>query len=389
MIVPALLLWLVFGYVGLTSPAQPFAADPTSPGYDQWVRILATLIVAPVSIGLGWLITRREPGNLIGPVIILWGCAASAEFHVGYLPPTLAFLSGLYLIFLANPGMFMMLANFPSGNGITAFWDRVISVFTFFVMGLFLISNLASPHPYGLQSANPFAIADLAPYSPIIASASDIALIILLLLSLGLSIYRYRQSNTAEQKQMRWLLLIGMYYAMFAALGFSLNWGAGLGPPGVTLFSILGLGAIALPSISIGAAILFHRLWDIDIIIRRTLSYALLTAVLGLIYFGGIVILQNIFDTLIGQHDTPLITVVSTLAIAALFNPLRTRIQHFIDRRFYRTKYDTEKALADFASAARDEVDINVISIRLLSVVAETVQPEEVQLLLKLPQKEK
>ena len=124
-------------------------------------------------------------------------------------------------------------------------------------------------------------------------------------------------------------------------------------------------------------------MFDIDIIIRRTLQYAILTVVLGLIYFGGIVLLQNIFSGLFGATESPLITVISTLTIAALFNPLRSRIQVFIDRRFFRSKYDAEKALTDFAAVARDEVDMVRLSGSLLSVVENTMQPEQTSLWLR------
>jgi hypothetical protein len=126
-----------------------------------------------------------------------------------------------------------------------------------------------------------------------------------------------------------------------------------------------------------------YRLYDIDLIIRRTLQYALLTGLLALIYFGGIVLLQNVFGGLFGDTESPLITVISTLAIAALFNPLRGRIQDFIDRRFFRSKYDAEKALINFAAIARDEVDMVRLSGSLLSVVESTLQPEQTSLWLK------
>ena len=124
-------------------------------------------------------------------------------------------------------------------------------------------------------------------------------------------------------------------------------------------------------------------------IIRRTISYALLTGTLALIYFGSVVAFQLLFVGFTGKSDSPLLTVILTLAIAAIFNPLRRRIQDFIDQRFYRSRYNAEKALEDFAVAARDEVDLKAISTRLLSVVAETVQPERANLLLKPPENRK
>ncbi len=134
--------------------------------------------------------------------------------------------------------------------------------------------------------------------------------------------------------------------------------------------------------ISLVISILRYRLWDIDVIIRKTLVYTILTGALALLYFGLVTLLQSLSASVFGRQS-PVITVLSTLAIITLFNPLRRRIQDFIDRRFYRRKYDAEKALARFAEAARNETDINCLNEALLEVVRETVQPESVSLWLR------
>ena len=138
---------------------------------------------------------------------------------------------------------------------------------------------------------------------------------------------------------------------------------------------------LGLP-VAITIAISRYRLWDIDLILRRTLQYALLTGLLALVYFGLVVILQNLFATFSNQQS-PIIIVISTLAIAAMFNPLRLRVQDFIDRRFFRKKYDAEQTLARFAAAARDEVDMDILTAKLVNVIDETLQPEKVNLWLK------
>jgi hypothetical protein len=142
------------------------------------------------------------------------------------------------------------------------------------------------------------------------------------------------------------------------------------------------LVSLLLP-ISFGIAITRYRLFDIHLIIRRTLQYSMLTGVLGLVYFGNIVLLQRLFRSLTGNVDSPLIVVISTLIIAALFNPLRLHIQDFIDRRFYRQKYDAEQALVSFAASMRQEVDLDEISRSLLAIAVESMQPETVKLWLK------
>jgi hypothetical protein len=130
--------------------------------------------------------------------------------------------------------------------------------------------------------------------------------------------------------------------------------------------------------------VLRYRLYDIDLLINRTLVYGSLTAVLALVYFGGVAATQAIFRTITGHEEQPqLAVVVSTLVIAALFNPLRRRIQGFIDRRFYRKKYDAAKTLEAFSAKLRDETDLDALSDDLTSVVRETMQPAHVSLWLR------
>jgi hypothetical protein len=144
---------------------------------------------------------------------------------------------------------------------------------------------------------------------------------------------------------------------------------------------LVAVGGLSGP-IAIGIAILRYRLYDIDLLINRTLVYGSLSAILIALYFGGIVMMQRVFVLLTGQQST-LAVVASTLLIAALFSPLRGRIQSFIDRRFYRRKYDARKTLEAFSATLRDETYLQALNNELIGVVRETMQPAHVSLWLR------
>jgi hypothetical protein len=199
-------------------------------------------------------------------------------------------------------------------------------------------------------------------------------------------IYRYRHVSTpTERQQTKWVLFgFLLWLVLMGILGvpysIEMSLPAGSPLPWWTLVSSAGWWvALTIVPLSLSIGVLRYRLYDIDIIINRTLVYGSLTATLVVIYFGGIVVLQRMFVLLTGQQST-LAVVASTLLIAALFTPLRRRIQAFIDRRFYRRKYDARKTLEAFSAQLRDETDLNALSDDLVGVVRETMQPAHVSL---------
>jgi len=192
-----------------------------------------------------------------------------------------------------------------------------------------------------------------------------------------------RGARGVERQQIKWLLYVGPIFFVASGLhiGFYYFW-LPEGSWGLwASYLLVIVGGLSVP-IAIGVAILRYRLYEIDILINRTLVYGILTATLIALYFGGIVVLQRVFVFLTGQQST-LAVVASTLLIAALFTPLRRRIQSFIDRRFYRRKYDARKTLETFSAQLRDETDLDSLSSDLVGVVAETMQPTHVSLWLR------
>jgi hypothetical protein len=189
-------------------------------------------------------------------------------------------------------------------------------------------------------------------------------------------IYRYfRVSTPVEKQQTKWFL----FGLAIIVLSFPFDPWIQASPYQEELDYV---GLVFVP-LAVGIAILKYRLWDIDLIIRRTLTYALVTGLLLLVFFGSVVVLQQVFAGITGSGQSEIVTVLSTLAIAALFVPLRNWIQNAIDKRFNRKKYDAQQVLNDFANTVRDETDLEKLAARLMQVVDETMQPKSVSVWLK------
>jgi hypothetical protein len=205
------------------------------------------------------------------------------------------------------------------------------------------------------------------------------------------ALYRYRRvASSAERQQIKWAIggvlavLIVIVPAAIAAL-----WFPPTSPSPERLAFVLlvqqpiyVISTLCLP-VGIAFAILRYRLWDIDVVIRKTLIYSALSGILALVYFGSVLILQQLFGFVVGVERTPVAIVISTLAMAALFTPLRGRVQAIIDRRFYRQQYDAQQVLAQFAQTARDETDLQRLTAELTRVIQETLQPEQVNVWLR------
>ena len=338
------------------------------------------------------LIMSRQPRNAIGWLLMIPAVAMAIAAPIDSFfaittnpaPNTLVLLmawySGWAWILLIFP-FFHIPMLFPTGKPLSTRW-RWVSIITIiwasiFVLGATFSMNLGEisgnsfPNPFGLISIEVFE-SWLRFWFP--------GLLVITVLSVTALILRYRRSSKLERMQINWLLFSCMLFTMVYLLIGVLDLGDSQTFAGYLTGVLFGLTLMLVP-ISIAIAILRYHLWDIDVIIRRTLVYSILTVLLALVYFGGVTLLQGLFSRFTGEQSSAAI-VLSTLSIAALFNPLHTRIRSFIDRRFYRSRYDSEKTLASFSAHLREEVNLDDLRTHITSVVEETFQPAHVSVFL-------
>jgi hypothetical protein len=224
---------------------------------------------------------------------------------------------------------------------------------------------------------NPLGIEGLPnAYKPV-----QVLMLVLIAISVASLLMRRVYARGVERQQTKWFTYTSAVAASGAILDYIISEPLELVWLGGVAYALVLIGLVGIP-ISMGIAITRYKLYEIDLLINRTLVYGSLTAMLVALYFGGIVVLQRVFVLLTGQQST-LAVVASTLLIAALFTPLRRRIQSFIDRRFYRRKYDARKTLEAFSATLRDETDLDALNNDLVGVVRETMQPAHVSLWLR------
>jgi len=355
------------------------SAPSLDPTFDPVMRFLLGLVVAPLTLVIAGLCIRRAPTNLIGWMLVMFGYGASVQVMRGGLLPLRTEIFVANFVIGAFWSAFLLIPlYFPDGQLYPARSNRwgnpLVSILLF---SSFVIANLCNTQLTWGSGANLVS----AP-NPLLVYAWNYTLVTIpMLVSLIIAgiivvILRYRGSRELERLQLRWLLFGVLLQGVITILTF---WA----PPGIEQFSKLinALYGLITP-LAIGIAVLRYRLYDIDLIIRRTLQYGLLTVLLGLVYFGMVVVLEQAFRAVTGQ-ESPLAVVLSTLAIVVLFNPLRRRLQSVIDRRFFRQKYNAARALEEFSAAARREVEPGRLTSQMVSVVEQTVSPEEVWVWLK------
>ncbi len=360
-------------------------------GYDYWLQNAVQVVSFSI---IGAIIASRLPANPVGWLFCAAGCTIaveclSAEYAIYALvarPDSLPIGEALaWLAFWAwipSIGCIVLsLLLFPNGRLPSSRWKWLawltvlltIAGAVWVALSPGAIGNLGSiPNPLGIEGLP-------NGYKPVQTIMSALVLVAAVS-TLGLRLLRTRG---IERQQIKWPAYTAVVAAGGTVLEVSISETIGSQLLEWAGFVISSVAIVGFP-ISIGIAIVRYRLYDIDVIINRSLVYGLLSAMLVTIYFGGVAIIQLIFRVLSGQEQQPqFAVVVSTLLIAGLFNPLRHRIQSFIDRRFYRRKYDAAKTLAAFNARLRDETDLAALSEDLVGVVRGAMQPEHVSFWLR------
>ena len=361
--------------------------------YAPWLdNTLTAISYAPV----GALIASRHPANPVGWLMCLYGLVISIS-HFGAQYAIYALLAQPDSLPAGQAMAWIVSWLLPIMNGLTVFYillfpngrlpSRRWGWLGWLTVAVTLVGVISSAFASGALMGvlgsirNPLGIEGFTS----IYSALLFVFVPFLSVAAVLSVFmRLQRATGVERQQIKWFVYAAAANVSGVILAYIL--------PGVLDTPVwfervgfaLNIASIPAIPIAIGIAILRYRLYDIDVLINRTLVYGSLTAMLALLYSGGVAATEAIFRALTGQEQQPqLAIVISTLAIAALFNPLRRRIQSFIDRRFYRSKYDARKTLQAFSTTLRDETDLDALSGDLVGVVQHTMQPAYASLWLR------
>ncbi len=380
----------------LLNVGTPTAVSQEPLVFDIWF-LLVFLSFATV----GALVASRQPKNAIGWIfcalgvcnslaIASHGCAINALLtRPVHLPggATANWLSSL----LAGPIVFAMFALvlllFPDGRPLSRRWRAIVWLDLTAIALTFAFAFKPGPLDTSLLDANnPFGIEGAGALLEVLGTAGILLALVAAAMGAVSLVLRLRRSRGDERQQLKWFAFAGAVACAAFATGpvlWALPPSSGFG----WTWTVVFLAGVSTIPAAAGVAILRYRLYDIDVIINRTLVYGGLTISLVLVYVGCVVSLQYVFRALTG-NTSQLVIIASTLAIAALFNPLRHRVQAFVDRRFYRQKYDAAKTLEAFNAQLRRDADLDALNDDLIYVIRETVQQEHVGLWLRETEKE-
>jgi len=395
--------WILLGFhvllavIGLTLEGLNQVYRPVwGDVFDLPGMIFVSVVFTTLAV-IGALIISRHPRHPIG--WFLWGMgfvSALSGFSFGYAyygliahPGSLPGAGVLVLWNIWDPqfisGLLFThtLLLFPDGKFLSSRW-RIVSWIAIGAAAIYHFLAVLKPGPMDLfpYLDNPVAVSEAiwSILNPVSQFASN-TLVFSQLVALVSLIIRLRRSRGEQRQQVKWLVYALSFFPPLLLIFVLAQLGA---PTAIfqTIALILVLVIFVGLALAIGLAIFKYRLFEIDILIRRTLVYGVFTTTVLVMYAGLVIVLGGVLRTLVGGSGQ-ISTVISTLTIVMLFTPLRRRVQDVIDRRFYRQKYDAQQALAQFAATVRHETDLEALSARVVGIVEETMQPESASLWLK------
>jgi hypothetical protein len=371
-------LWLaiVGSFLGLVvTGAAAEDGEGSAVAYTVFVAAFATM---------GALVASRRPRNPIGWILL----GAGAAYMVGGLtitqtegdgsaPALVRWLSTWVWMAGIGPAATFGLLLFPDGRLPSLRW-RAFAWFAVAANVLTIAGIALKPGRFeGDTAENPLGLTAAPGLVDVIETVGPAALAVAVIGSIASLFVRFRRARSVERQQLKWLSYTGAMVGV--ALATAIVIAAAAGDPAVDLTNTIISLALAAVPVAMGIAILRHRLYDIDVVINRTLVYGALTAILAAIYLGSVLLV----GLAVGQSG--LAVAVSTLAVAGIFRPARARIQGTVDRRFYRRRYDAARTLEAFGGRLRDEIDLEALGADLAGVVRDTVQPAHVSLWLRGP----
>ena len=378
---------LVLAIVDPASSDQSSAANV--PDGSVPIAAFETFVLITIAI-IGSVVAARQPRNVVGWILcviplslgvlivashVYW----SLEFHdIGSdrLAAIVAWLGSWTWVTVMIPTVTFFPLLFPTGRPLTARWRPVV-----WMAGVTLVLVLFTElfRPGRLQEFpvdNPFG-ADIA--TGMSVNVSDIVWVTTTVAAMTSIVIRFRRSDGDERQQIKWVALAALMFVVLFVVSAVIQDLQGSDDLG---FAILLVGLLLIAS-AVALAVLRYRLYDIDVVINRALVYGSLTAMLAAVYLGSVLLLQVVLESFTGGSG--LAVAASTLGTAALFGPLRKRVQGVVDRRFFRRKYDAARTLERFGARARQEVDLDALTVELRAVVTETMQPAHVTIWVPRP----
>jgi MFS family permease len=345
--------------------------------------------IALVFLSAGWVVATRVPGNAIGWIFLGVGISATLGMVAGayaeYWVQTgsgsealgqaaAAYGSSSWIPFILVPSTFLLLL-FPDGHLLTPRW-RPVALIAGAGISVAFVAGVLQPGPLEDYPEIDNAYGVDNPAVPAVSGLSLLLMGLVLISSAVSLVLRFRRARGESRLQLKWLAFAGAVAAPTVVVMTALYEVVGEGVANTTIM----LSIMALPAAT-ATAIARYRLYDIDVVINRTLVYGSLTALLAAVYVGSVLVLQLALSGF--TQGSGLAVAASTLAVAGLFRPVRSRVQASVDRRFFRSRFDAGRTLAEFGTRLRDEVDLEALSIDLQSAVSETMRPAHVSLWLR------